>query len=106
MSSKTHYSLWRRIMLSLFGDPGVPKEKWAELERKTDPKERANWYMDNVYDRRDIGWLRTQRPLRSPRMAAMLADPLVAPLVREALHRADREAVRDANADLRAAPQP
>lgn len=97
MAKSLTYSLAEKIHIWFFGEPNVSKEQLAELDAIKDPKARMQWYMENMYDRREVGFFRTHRPLRSPRMAAMLADPSVAPIVRKALHDADRKAVRDAN---------
>lgn len=86
------YSVWQKIRLFFLGDPGLPEEKWAELEKLRGPdnaRKRAVWYMNNLYPRRSVGFFTTQRPLQSPRMALMLADPDVGPIVRQALKNAN-----------------
>ena len=85
---------WRYF---LYGDPGLTKAQEAELETIAEPHDRMVWYMTNVYDRRNIGLLRTERPLRSPRMHAMLSDAKVAPLVWKALEEADERSALEAN---------
>ena len=104
MGNKATYGWWQKIRLFFLGDPSVPEEKWRELDElqgstEEKVKARIKWYMENLYPYRSVGFFSTQRPLQSPRMAKMLADPDVAPIIRNAMHDADRKAVRDANAD-------
>jgi hypothetical protein len=97
-------NLLQQLKRFILGDPGLTSKQLMALAKLTTPQERLKWYMNNMYDKRRVNWLTTQRPIRSPRFAAMLADPLVAPLIRDAIHEADRKAVRIANLDSTLSP--
>ena len=97
-NDKSTWTLTQRWRHFLYGDPGLTKERLAEVKQITDPHDRMVWYMTHAYDHRDIGFFRTQRPLRSPRMNWMLSDREVAPLVHRAIEEAAQRASIEANA--------